>query len=107
MNKLALVIILAITVEAIIEYSKVIGKVLSAGKRKIAITYILAIIVSIVLCFSADADIYTALGVPFQWPYIGVALTGIFASRGANFVSDLVKKFSSPKDEVNKKHKKC
>ena len=42
------------------------------------------------LCFAVGADFYTALGVEFAFPWVGTLLTGIFASRGANFVSDLI-----------------
>lgn len=47
------------------------------------------------LCFSAGADFYAALGVSFNAAWLGVALTGVFASRGANYVSDLVKKLQA------------
>ena len=33
-----------------------------------------------------------AMGLSFSVPGIGIVLTGIFASRGANYVSDLVRK---------------
>ena len=38
---------------------------------------------------------YAALGVNFNVAWLGIALTGIFASRGANYVSDLVKKLQA------------
>ena len=36
------------------------------------------------------ADLFVALGLDFRYDWIGVLLTGIFASRGANYVSDFV-----------------
>lgn len=92
MDKIALVIMLAVTVEAMVEYGKSIGKAIFSGDIKTAVTQLCAIIVSTLLCFAAGADFYAALGVNFNLPWVGVLLTGIFASRGANFVSDLVKK---------------
>ena len=47
------------------------------------------------LLFPTGADMSSALGVVFDWPTIGVVLTGIFASRGANFVSDLISKLQN------------
>ena len=48
--------------------------------------------VPMALCFAAGADLFAVLGLDFgQW-WIGTALTGLFASRDANFVSDLVKR---------------
>ena len=49
----------------------------------------------VLLCFGVGADFYAALGVNFNVAWLGIALTGIFASRGANYVSDLVKKLQA------------
>ena len=99
MEKIALVIILAITVEALVEYGKTIGKAFTDGNWKTAVTQIVAIALSVTLCFALGADLYAALNVSFLWPWVGILLTGIFASRGANFVSDLVKKLQTAKEE--------
>ena len=48
---------------------------------------------------AAGADLYAAIGVPFTMPWVGRILTGIFASRGANFVSDLVSTLTAKKQE--------
>ena len=44
---------------------------------------------------SEFAYFYAALGVNFNMAWLGIALTGVFASRGANYVSDLVKKLQA------------
>ena len=95
MDKIMLVIMLAVTVEAIIEYVKTFfdGSDISTIVIRLA-----AIAVSIGLCVAAGADFYAALGIDFAVPYIGTVLTGIFASRGANFVSDLVSKLQGSSD---------
>lgn len=87
MDKLVLVLMLAVTVEALIEYTKSIIKAFTDKCYKCAVVQLCAMVISIVL---ANADMYAALGVPFSVPGIGMVLTGIFASRGANFVSDLI-----------------
>lgn len=92
MEKLLLIIMLAITVEALVEYGKSIVKWFMSGEWKTAVTQLIAIVVSVIICFSTRADMYKALGVVFDCPTIGILLTGIFASRGANFVSDLIKR---------------
>ena len=40
----------------------------------------------------AGADLFAVLGVEFAVPWIGTLLTGIFASRGSNYVNDLIGK---------------
>ena len=92
MDKLASIVMLAVTVEALVEYGKSIVKAFADRQAKTAITQIMAVIVSVLLCFAAGADMYAAIGVSLAHPWIGVLLTGIFASRGANFVSDLAGK---------------
>ena len=54
-----------------------------------------AVALGVLLCFGVGADFYAALGVNFNVAWLGIALTGIFASRGANYVSDLVKKLQA------------
>lgn len=100
MDKIGLVIMLAVTVEAMVEYVKSIGKAILSKDIKTAVTQVAAIIVSTLLCFAAGADLYLALGIQFTVPWVGVLLTGIFASRGANFVSDLVKKLQGGGEQV-------
>ena len=56
-------------------------------------------IVAVLLCVLSGADMYAALGVPFSVPAVGMVLTGIFASRGANFVNDLIGKLRGQKAE--------
>ena len=90
MDKLVLVLMLAVTVEALIEYTKSIIKAFTDKCYKCAVMQLCAMVISIVLCVLANADMYAALGGPFSVPGIGMVLTGIFASRGANFVSDLI-----------------
>lgn len=89
MTAILLFLTLAVTVEALVEYAKTI----ITGKDKKAIALqIGALAVSILLCVLTGADIYAALGVPFVYPIAGCILTGVFASRGANYASDILGK---------------
>ncbi len=88
MDGIALVLVMAVTAEALVEYGKNIGKAIVAGEVKTAITQLSAMLISFLLCFLVEADFYSVLGVTFAWPWVGNLLTGILTSRGANFVSD-------------------
>lgn len=97
MENIALIIMLAVTVEALVEYGKSIGKAFADKQAKTAITQLCAMAVSVGLCGLAGADMYAVIGVPFSVPWVGTILTGIFASRGANFVSDLFGRLTKSK----------
>lgn len=92
MSGIILILALAVTVEAVVEYVKSIIKLITDKDAKTLITQLAALAVSILLCFAAGADLYAVLGLSFAVPGIGIVLTGIFGSRGANYVSDLVRK---------------
>lgn len=95
MNALVLAVVIAIIVEALIEYAKTIGKAVMNKQYKTAATQLAAIAIGVGLCAAADVDLFAALGIVFSIKAIGVVLTGIFASRGANFVSDIAKRIQS------------
>lgn len=95
MSMVVLAVVIAVTVEGLIEYAKSIGKAVEAGEHKTALTQTGAVALGVLLCLAVRADVYGALGVNFAVPWVGTVLTGIFASRGSNYISDLVKKFQS------------
>ena len=99
MDKLALVLMLAVTAEALVEYGKSLVAALTGKDYKAAVLQLCAAIVAVLLCVLSGADMYAALGVPFSVPAVGMVLTGIFASRGANFVNDLIGKLRGQKAE--------
>ena len=94
MQGILLILALAVTVEAVVEYVKSIVKMFTEKDYRTAITQLSAAAIAIALCFAAGADLYAALG-RFAAPWIGTALTGLFASRGANYVSDLIGKLQA------------
>ena len=95
MDMIVLALMMAVTVEGLIEYGKTVGKAMLDKQYKTAITQGTALILSVLLCFAVGADFYAVLNVQFTLPWVGCLLTGIFASRGANFVSDLFKKLQT------------
>lgn len=95
MTEFVLVLMMAVTVEGLVEYAKSIGKAFLSKEYKTVITQAAAVVVSVLLCFAANANFYEALGVGFAYSWVGVLLTGVFASRGANYVSDLITKLQT------------
>ncbi len=92
MTGIVLIIVLAIVVEAFIEYGKSIGKAFIDGEWKTAVTQLIAIAVAVAMCIATAADLFAVVGLVFAWPWLGTVLTGILISRGANYVSDFVKR---------------
>ena len=97
MTGIVLIIVLAIVVEAFIEYGKSIGKAFLAGEWKTAVTQLIAIAVAVAMCIATGADLFAVVGLTFAWPWLGVVLTGVIISRGANYVSDFVKRLQGVK----------
>lgn len=91
METIVLFLTLAVTVEGLVEYAKNIIE----GERRAVVIQLCALVVAVALCVLAGADIYASLGVTFSAPYVGCVLTGIFASRGANYASDILGKLQS------------
>lgn len=91
METIVLFLTLAVTVEGFVEYVKNIIE----GERRAVVIQLCALVVAVALCVLAGADIYASMGVTFSVPYVGCVLTGIFASRGANYASDILGKLQS------------
>ena len=102
MQTILLAIVMAVTVEALIEYVKQIAKALGSGEIKAAATQVVSILLGVLLCLAVGADVYGALGVDFAVPWVGTLLTGIFASRGSNYISDLAKRLQNILAGANK-----
>ncbi len=84
MNIFSLIVV-AIVGEAVWENLKMIWQ-----KGKICVDKLGALIVSIILALDTGIDILSLAGVPTKIPWVGVILTGIVISRGANFTHDIV-----------------
>ena len=100
MKGILLIVTMAIVVEALVEYGKSIGRAFVAGEVKTAVTQLAAIGLGVLLCFACGGDLFAAVGVSFTWPWLGVVLTGVLISRGANYVSDFISKLQ--RKEVDK-----
>ena len=95
MTAIALMLVLAVTVEALVQYAKTIDSMAVQKQYKTALTQLAALLISVGLCVAAGVNVYEVLGVRFAGfagrDWIGLALTGIFASRGANYAADILK----------------
>ena len=85
-------IIISIMIEAIWENLKMLW-----DNKKINISAIGVLVLSIIVCLLTSIDIFPIVGVTMMVPYIGSVFTGIIVSRGANFVNDLFTKLNSKK----------
>lgn len=95
MNMIVLSIMLAVTVEGVVEIAKSIGKAALSEGYKTAVTQVVALALGCALCLAAGADVYGALGVHFATPQLGMVLTGVLSSRGSNYVSDFIKRLQN------------
>ena len=106
MKTIALIIMVSIVLEALIEYVKTIYTMIDNKEYKTAITQGISIVLGIGLAFifnlhlfnDAMSEFYDGLHIS---PTIDIILTGILFSRGANYFSDLVSKLTKPSEIVN------
>lgn len=96
MQTIVLILVLAITVEALIQYSKTIIEMLEKKQYKTFATQLAAILTSVFICFAAGVDLYLLGGVSFVVPWLGTLLTGIVVSRGSNYTSDFIARLQNP-----------
>ncbi|MDD6174912.1 MAG: hypothetical protein PUC59_04045 [Firmicutes bacterium] len=87
-----LFLVMAMIVEGLVEYAKT---VIAMQDKKAAVIQLSALSVSVLLCLLSGADVLAPLGVTFRVPHAGEILTGVFASRGANYASDLIGKLNA------------
>lgn len=57
---------------------------------KFPIPRYIALVISVLLSFSLNADILTVFGFHSAIPYLGVVLTGVATSMGASYLNDIL-----------------
>jgi len=82
----ALIIVLVIIVEALVEYFGT--PIPSAYKPYVAAA------LGAALCLAYGADLLALLGYPASVPFVGSVLTGLLISRGSNVFNDLVSRLN-------------
>ena len=87
MSEILKLIVLALIGEALWETLKMTWQ-----QGKFSIDRLGALIVGLLLAVGTGLDLFSLVQIPLNIPYLGMALTGVLISRGANFVHDLLKK---------------
>lgn len=103
MKMIALIIMVAIVLEAIVEYVKTVMKMVEDREYKTAITQGVTIALGIAFAFIFNLQLFNgALSEFYEGLEINSAidmiLTGILFSRGANYFSDLVTRLTRKDD---------
>lgn len=86
MQTFALIFVLVVIVEALIEYFG--GPIPSAYKPYAAAA------LGVLLCLAYGADLLALLGYGASVPFVGSVLTGLLISRGSNVFNDLVSRLN-------------
>ena len=95
MKMIGLALIVAVIVEAIIEYGQTIYDMVAESDYKKAIKQGMAIIVAILFSFQLNVTLLSwMISGTFDVvvnPVFDMIISGIFMSRGANYLSDLIR----------------
>lgn len=99
-----MIIMVAIVLEALIEYFKTIMKMITDGDYKTAITQAITILLGVGLAFIFNLHLFDdVLSQVYEGLYINptidIILTGIIFSRGSNYFSDLISKLTGGKKQ--------
>jgi len=89
MNSFALILILCILLEAVINTVKLIY---DTTTREVNVPLIISILLSVTVAVFLPVDLFELVDLPFSIPYIGSVLTGIVISRGTKVVHELLAK---------------
>ena len=90
MEIFAQVILFAVLVEAVVEGIK---SVKEYGRINSVVA--LSMLVSLIASLAFDIDLFAMAGFSTAVPYIGAVLSSVIISRGSNYVSDIVSKFTA------------
>ena len=91
------VIALAVTSEGIAEYIKMFIDTVNARCWRNLITMSSVIAVLVTICILEGIDMYEYLDVGINHSVVGCILTGIFASRGSDYIKAFTSKLINPK----------
>ncbi|MDL2318184.1 hypothetical protein LJC74_03695 [Eubacteriales bacterium OttesenSCG-928-A19] len=99
MGTIAMVLMMAVIVEAIVEVVK--GWVPAETKTPGWVWPVVSAVLGVGLCIAASVDVFALLDVSLSVPLLGAVLTGVLISRGANFVHDLWNNIKNSTTEIN------
>ncbi len=91
MNPLLAWVFLAIVVERVIEMLvKFIPVLDEIHIKQVDIKMIIALMFGGISAFGAQLDFFELVGITFELPYVGFAITTVFIAAGSNYVSDII-----------------
>lgn len=96
MSQLVLTAMLAVTVEALVEYGKSVLLSAAQGGWKTAVIQLSAAVVAVLLCLLSGADLFCAMGIELG-EIGGSVLTGILIARGSNYLADFISRITTVK----------
>ena len=99
MSNITLILMIAIVIEAFVEYFKSIEYMIDEKEYKTALTQGITIVIGIFFAFAFNLQLFNEAMVYFYEgitvnPIIDKILTGILLSRGSNYLSDLVSRLT-------------
>lgn len=97
MTQFALTAMLAVTVEALVEYGKSVLSSATQGGWKTVVIQLAAAVVSVLLCLLSGADLFCAMGIELG-EIGGCVLTGILIARGSNYLADFISRITTAKE---------
>lgn len=78
-------LVIAATLEAVWETAKMFWQSGRANIDRIG-----AAVLGVFLCLAGGVDLFLIIGVPLEFSYAGMVLSGLLISRGANFIHDFL-----------------
>lgn len=93
MEEFLTLIVIALVIESVWETLKMLWQ-----EGKVSVDKVGALITSLIVCVGARLDLFSLLGINIYIPFLGTVLTGILASRGSNFIHDLIEKITNVKE---------
>ena len=105
MKTIILILMVAVVLEALVEYFKTVIKMVDIGEYKTAITQGITIALGVLLAFVFNLQLFNnALSEFYEGidinPTIDIILTGVLFSRGSNYFSDLIAKLTGKNDII-------
>lgn len=84
----------AILIEGFVEYIKL------SIQKKMCAEIIGAMVCGVGIAFAYHLDLFSAVGITTDVPYISNVLTGLILARGSNYVFDLIGKFTEMEEKA-------
>ena len=94
MEGITLLLVLAVLVAALVEYSKTVLSSVCEGGWKTAVTQLTAMTTAVTLCVLARADLFAVLDISLGGQLVGCVLTGVLTARGSNYMADLMSRLA-------------